>query len=550
MKKIPIWKIVLSITSIVLACIFVAPNFRNTEATNTNITGQKSITFVPYSFLPSSKLNLGLDLKGGSHMLLEVDFDKYLEDSMEMLIENIRKTFRVAKIGYKNLKVSNKKITFEIRNNDTASDGNISIVKESTIKEVKKLIHSLDKTLGFTNHDNNITLIYDHSNLSKMQDQVLEQSIEIIRMRVDSTGTTEPVIQRQGDSYILLQVPGEQNPENLKRVIGQTAKLTFHFVDEDAMATYTAQNIIPSGDILVKAVGSTGNAQDAQNVLVKKQVLLSGDHLVNAQATFSQYSQPVIAISFNNIGSKIFADITKNHKGQRLAIVLDHKLLCAPSINEPILGGNGVIQGNFTVESANELALLLRAGALPAPLKIIEERTIGPSLGSDSIASGKKAAMVGFIGVVIFMTFYYGILGIFANIALSLALLYIMALLSLLQATLTLPGIAGIILTIGMAVDANVLIYERIREELKKGASNLYAIKQGFDTAFGTIADSNITTLIVAFLLYVFGIGAIKGFAVTLTIGIISSMFSAIVITKLLIDIWVIWFKPKSIGLY
>jgi preprotein translocase subunit SecD len=232
-----------------------------------------------------------------------------------------------------------------------------------------------------------------------------------------------------------------------------------------------------------------------------------------------------------------------------LAIVLDNKLLSSPVINEPILGGQGIISGNFTIEAANELALLLQSGALPAPLKIIEERSIGPNLGADSIEAGKKAGIIGFISVVVFMVWSYGVLGLFAVVALMVALLYILALLSILQATLTLPGIAGIILTIGMAVDANVLIYERIREELGKGASNLYAIKLGFESAFATIADSNVTTLIAAFLLYIFGVGAIKGFAVTLTIGIVSSMFTAVIITKLLIDIWMKYYKPKKLGL-
>jgi preprotein translocase subunit SecD len=249
------------------------------------------------------------------------------------------------------------------------------------------------------------------------------------------------------------------------------------------------------------------------------------------------------------VGSKIFAEITKQNTGKRFAIVLDSKLLSAPVINTPITGGEGEISGSFTVESANDLALLLRAGALPAPLNIIEERSIGPNLGADSIEAGKKAGLIGFAAVVIFMTWSYGIMGIFANLALSIALLYIFAMLSMFHATLTLPGIAGIILTIGMAVDANVLIYERIREEIGKGASDLFAVRQGFESAFATITDSNITTLIAAFLLYFFGVGAIKGFAVTLSIGIIASMFAATVLTKLFVDVWMKYYKPKNLGL-
>ncbi|XP_044732910.1 protein translocase subunit SecD [Chrysoperla carnea] len=361
-------------------------------------------------------------------------------------------------------------------------------------------------------------------------------------MRVDSTGTKEPILQKQGDRHILLQVPGEEDPTYLKNILGKTAKVTFHLVDENANVEEAVKGHVPMCSMLVQG--------DRMGYLVvKKKAILGGDSLTTAAASFDQNSQAGVSFSFNSLGSKLFGEVTKNNVGKHLAIVLDNKLLSAPTINQPIMGGSGIISGDFTVESANELALLLRAGSLPAPLKIIEERSIRPNLGADSIESGKKAGIIGFAAVCIFMVWSYGLLGLFANIALSLAMLYVLALLSLFQATLTLPGIAGIILTMGMAVDANVLIYERIKEELNKGTSNLYAIKTGFESAFATILDSNLTTLIVAFLLYIFGVGAIKGFAVALTIGIISSMFSAIIITKLLIDIWVKYFKPKKLGL-
>lgn len=523
MYKIPKWKVVISLLFTLTALAYAIPNFTNTTP----------------SFLPKNTVNLGLDLRGGSHLLLDVDFDVYLHDTLEILVDNIRKQFRETKIGYKGLKVSKGVISFELRDEEDST-------------KIKKAIRSVDPQVDIVFNNNFITLQYSDSKLQELKDKVIEQSIEIIRMRIDSTGTKEPIIQKQGDNNILLQVPGEENPEHLKNILGKTAKLTFHLVDETADISEAMQGHVPAGDLLVageKESSEENSSSKLHYLVIKKKVLISGDQLKNAQATFNQNSQPVVSIVFNALGGKLFAEITKNNQGKRLAIVLDNKLLCAPSINEPILGGSAVITGNFTVASANELALFLRAGALPAPLKTIEERSIGPSLGADSIESGKIAGIIGFVSVVIFMILSYGILGIFANIALVLALLYILALLSILQATLTLPGIAGIILTIGMAVDANVLIYERIREELKNGASNVYAIKQGFETAFTTIADSNITTLIIAFLLYIFGIGAIKGFAVTLTIGIISSMFSAIVITKLLVDMWIEFFKPKNLGL-
>lgn len=511
------WKIFISTICTVLALIYAAPNFVNVNA----------------SWLPNSKVNLGLDLRGGSHLLLDVDFDSYLTDTMENLGDSLRKYLRDDKIGYKNLTSIKNSLEFEIRD-------------PADFAKVKKILNKIDSNFIVKLNDNTVSCHYNESSLSDLRSKVIDQSIEIIRMRIDSSGTKEPIIQRQGDKHILLQVPGEEDPTKLKNVLGKTAKLTFHLVDENANLEEAVKGRLPAGTFLARGENEGSGEYYA---VVKKKAIVSGDQLTNAQATFNQNSQAVVAFSFNNLGGKLFGEATKSNSGKRLAIVLDNKLLSAPMINEPILGGSGIITGNFTVESANELALLLRAGALPAPLNIIEERSIGPNLGADSIESGKKAGLIGFIAVIIFMCLTYGILGVFATVALGMALLYILALLTLLQATLTLPGIAGIILTMGMAVDANVLIYERIKEELGKGASNMFAIKQGFETAFATIVDSNVTTLVAAFLLYIFGVGAIKGFAVTLSIGILSSMFAAIVITKLQVDIWMRYYKPKTLGL-
>ena len=517
MQKLPKWKIFTSIGCTVLALIFAIPNFVEVQS----------------EIFPTNKVNLGLDLRGGAHLLLDVDFDSYIDDTMEHLTDNVRKDLREEKVGYKNLANKNHIVQFELRSSEDFS-------------KIKKILAKIDREIVIKQDKDNIQLSYSDSKLDALRKSTVEQSIEIIRMRVDSTGTKEPNIQRQGEKYILLQLPGETNPQHLRNILGKTAKLTFHLVDENSNMDTSMNSHIPSDSMVVTG---KDDSRGEYKIAVKKKAIVSGDQLINAQTSFNQNSQPVVSFAFNNIGSKLFAEVTKQNSGKRLAIILDNKLLSAPVINEPILGGSGTISGNFTVESANELALLLRAGSLPAPLKIIEERTVGPNLGLDSIEAGKKAGIIGYASVVIFMVWSYGLLGVFANIALSLALLYILALLSLFQATLTLPGIAGIILTMGMAVDANVLIYERLREELKKGTSNLYAIKIGFDSAFATILDSNVTTLIAAFLLYIFGVGAIKGFAVTLTIGIISSMFSAIIITKLLIDIWVQYWKPKNLGL-
>ncbi|RYE06337.1 MAG: protein translocase subunit SecD [Rickettsiaceae bacterium] len=517
MQKLSKWKITLSIICTIIALVYAAPNVIDIEQ----------------RWLPSNKINLGLDLRGGSHLLLNVDFDSYIKDVMENLGENIRKHLKEEKIGYKNFTFDTNLVKLQLRNPED-------------INKLEKIITKIDRNLLIKTDDDTTSIIYNASNLADVKSKVIEQSIEIIRMRIDSSGTKEPIIQRQGDKDILLQVPGEEDPAKLKSVLGKTAKLTFHLVDENANLDEATKTRPPIGSILLKG-DSEGIGE--YYLVVKKKVIVSGDQLTNAQASFDQNSRPVVAFSFNDLGGKIFSEITKNNSGKRIAIVLDNRLLSAPVINEPILGGNGVISGNFSIESANELALLLRAGALPAPLKIIEERSIGPSLGADSIESGKKAGIIGFISVAIFMFLSYGVLGLFANIALGVAILYILALLSILQATLTLPGIAGIILTMGMAVDANVLIYERIKEELGKGATNLYAIRQGFETAFATIVDSNVTTLAAACLLYIFGVGAIRGFAVTLSIGILSSMFAAIIITKLQVDLWMKYCRPKSLGI-
>lgn len=516
MKSISTWKIALTFLLIIIATLYVIPNFTEKK----------------YNWLPGDKVNLGLDLRGGSHLLLDVDFESYLDGVGQSIADSLKKYLRQEKVGYKTLVIDKANINFEIKSVDDFT-------------EVKKIVKKIDPNLDVGINGNIVIIGYDEYQLNQLQDKVIDQSIEIVRMRVDNTGTKEPIIQRQGVRNILLQVPGEDDPAKLKNLLGKTAKLTFHLVDETANIEKAIHGHIPSGSMVVKS----DESGKQELIIIKKKVIVSGDELNNAFISFNKDSMPAVSFSFNHIGAKKFAEVTSKNRGKRLAIVLDGKILSTPIINEPILGGDGIISGNFTIDSASELVLLLRAGALPTQLKVVEERTIGPNLGADSIESGKVAALAGFLLVVGFMALSYGILGIFANITLVIDLFFILALLSMLQATLTLPGIAGIILTIGMAVDANVLIYERIREEVAKGCSNLYAVKVGFESAFATIMDSNITTLIAAFLLYTFGVGATKGFAVTLTIGIISSMYGALIITKLMIDLWLKYSKPKSLGL-
>ena len=364
----------------------------------------------------------------------------------------------------------------------------------------------------------------------------MAQSLEIVRRRIDEVGTREPTIQRQGENRILVQVPGEKDPESIKRLLGQTARLTFHLVDLDTSVEQAlAGNLPPGSELLPSDEGDrTGGAGQ---YVVRKRVEVSGESLVDAQPTYYQ-NQPVVSFRFDSVGGRKFGNITRDHVGELLAIVLDGRVISAPRIDEPILGGSGIIRGSFTVQEANELAVLLRAGALPAPLEIVEERTVGPDLGADSIEAGKVASVIGFVLVVLAMGLYYGLFGVFAGIALVVNLILIIAALSVLQATLTLPGIAGIVLTMGMAVDANVLIFERIREEVRVGRPPMSAIDAGYREAMRTIIDANLTTLIAAVLLYAFGSGPVRGFAVTLGIGIITSMFTAITFTRLLMATW------------
>jgi preprotein translocase subunit SecD len=366
-----------------------------------------------------------------------------------------------------------------------------------------------------------------------------------VRRRIDEVGTREPTIQRQGESRILVQVPGEKDPESIKRLLGQTAKLTFHLVDLDTSVEQALAGNLPPGSELMRMEDPDQPGQ-ADQIVVRKRVEVSGESLTDAQPTF-QDNQPVVSFRFDSAGARKFGNATRDNVGQLLAIVLDNKVISAPRIREPILGGSGVISGSFTTQSANELAVLLRAGALPAPLEIVEERSVGPDLGADSIEAGEIACVVAFGLVTVFMLVYYGTFGLIANIALVANLVLIVGALSALQATLTLPGIAGIVLTVGMAVDSNVLIFERIREEARLGKSPLNAVDSGFREAMRTIIDANVTTLIAAVLLYIFGSGPVRGFAVTLGVGIVTTLFTATALSRLMVATWVRRTRPAML---
>lgn len=475
---------------------------------------------------PQEQINLGLDLRGGAHLLLEVDMRTVIDERLEALIDSTRVALRSKKIGYTGLGMDRKRSAVVFTLKDT-----------NDVDAARDVLAQMDESQQWTVESEEQGRMYVQFTpvaTAAMMKQILEQSIEVVRSRVDETGTREPTIQQQGRDRILVQLPG-QEPERIKALLGKTAKLTFHMVDSTS-ALARKRGAIPSGAMRMPG----DDPSDPENeYILRRKVALSGERLTNATASFnSQRAEYVVTVQFDTQGARRFSRLTRDNVGKQMAIVLDGKVLSAPTINEPIPGGSAEISGRFNARSSNDLALLLRAGALPAPLTVIEERSVGPSLGADSIRSGKIASIVALIAVIVFMIMFYGLFGVFADLALVINLTLMFGVLSLMQATLTLPGIAGIVLTLGMAVDANVLIFERIREEVRHQRTPVNALDHGYRRALRTIIDANLTTLIAAFLLYIFGSGPIKGFAVTLSIGICTSMFTAIMVTRLMIVTW------------
>lgn len=479
-------------------------------------------------FLPRDKINLGLDLQGGSSLLLQVDVETALKDNMESMVDEIRTIFRKEKIGYRQLKTQGMGIAIELRDS----------------QELDRARKALGRFEGFkisTQNSGHITLELMEEAIKERQRNAIDQSIEIIRRRIDEMGTKEPSIQRQGEDRILVQLPGVDDPKIARELIGKTAKLTFRLEHPTASIDDALKGRLPKdADLLYEEITDNNGRVHQLPLVLQKKVIINGDMLLDAQAgTHPERNTPVVNFKMDSVGARKFGEATRDNVKRRFAIILDNKIISAPVINQHIPGGAGFIEGHFTRKSANMLSALLRAGALPAPLEILEERTVGPDLGADSIAAGEKATIISIIGIVIFMFLVYGIFyGTVANIALTLNLVFLVGALSIMGATLTLPGIAGIALTLGMAVDANVLIFERIKEELRLGHPVVAAIRAGYDRAMTTIIDSNVTTLIGAGLLYQFGTGPVRGFGVTLAIGILISMFTAISLTRLLALSW------------
>jgi preprotein translocase subunit SecD len=525
------WRGLIILIVVVVALIYLTPSLSKTLP-----------SWWP-NILPEEKIHLGLDLKGGMHLVLEVQAQRAVESHLERMIDDIKYTLRKAKIRYQALK--------------RGSPGciRLNLIRAEDKKAVEEMVEKDFSNLtvkpgSFSDIDLHMELILSQKAQQHIKRMAVDQVVETITNRIDQFGVAEPDIRPQGRDRILIQLPGIKNPKRAIDIIGKTALLEFKLVDEENSLQEALKGNIPPGDeILYEMKGVTGSKRKIP-YLLKKRAVLTGEYLTDARVQIdSRYNEPYVSLSFDSRGARLFEQITGANIKKRLAIVLDDVVNSAPVIQDKIAGGRAQITGRFTMEEARDLAIVLRAGALPAPVKIIEERTVGPSLGKDSINKGLKSMLIGGIVVILFMVFYYRFAGLLADLALFLNIIFIAAGLAFFGATLTLPGIAGIILIIGMAIDANVLIFERIREELRLGKTPRAAVDSGYSKALVTILDANITTLIAALVLFQFGTGPVKGFAVTLSIGIIASLFTAIFITRVIFDYFIIERGMKKVSI-
>ncbi|MFO7784930.1 MAG: protein translocase subunit SecD [Thermodesulfobacteriota bacterium] len=527
------WRAGIAASLIVLALVYLTPSL--------------SRDLPPWwsTVLPQERINLGLDLQGGMHLVLEVEADKAVESSLERIVEEIKHDLRNERIRYR-----------ELRRSGT-SGVEITLMREEDFEAFRRLaedrydefdVDTLRKDIeGFP-----LRMTLKTGARDQIMNFATDQALETIRNRIDQFGVSEPDIRPQQERRILIQLPGIKDPERALELIGKTALLEFKLVDEDHSLEQAVQGEVPPGsEILYKVDTQPGSRETVQTpFLLKRRTLMTGEYITDARVQIdSQYGEPYVSLSFDARGSRLFERITETHTGQRLAIILDNNVYSAPVIQERISGGRAQITGRFTMEEARDLAIVLRAGALPAPVKILEERTVGPSLGKDSIDKGFNSMMIGGLIVIVFILIYYKLSGLVANIALLLNILFILSALALLGATLTLPGIAGMILTIGMAVDANVLIFERIREELRLGKPPRAAIEGGYSKAIVTILDANVTTFIAALVLFQFGTGPVRGFAVTLSIGIVASFITAVFMTRIAFDYFYVHRRRAAISI-
>ncbi|MFN3868411.1 MAG: protein translocase subunit SecD [Hyphomicrobiaceae bacterium] len=518
------WKIIAIALTCLAGIVFALPNF----------FARETVDKWP-DWLPKKQLNLGLDLRGGAHLLLAMDAGELRRDWLQNIREDVRRQLRDAKIGFTGIGIVGDAIQVTLLKPEET---------DRAEAELRKLIQPLGSIMLGSSGNNltveraatpgQLTVSPTAQAFTERLSSAAGAAVETVNRRVNSLGTTEPNIVRQGTDRILVQVPGYDDTKALKDLIGKTAKLTFHDVHPTISGTEAQQSRVPIG-YKVYPSEEAGQAP----LLLREVPVVPGDDLVDAQPGFDQRTnEPIISFRFNQSGARKFGSFTRDNVGRPFAIVLDNKVLSAPVIREPILGGSGQISGSFTTATANQLAIQLRSGALPTPLTVIEERTVGPSLGHDSIEAGTRAGIIGAVATLLMTVTIYGTFGVYAVIGLIINGFLIVGLMSAIGSTLTLPGIAGLVLTIGMAVDANVLIFERLREELRAGKSPIAAIDAGFSRAIVTIADSQLTTLVAAFIMFWLGSGPIRGFAVTLTIGIFTSVFTAVTVTRLLISLW------------
>ncbi len=526
------WKAVATLLTALFICLFAVPNFF------------PEATVKSWPKWAQRHVVLGLDLQGGSHILLEVDLNDVRKQRVELLRDDVRNALRGARLQFTGLAIRDLTVDVRIREESDFA---------TALTKLRELSQPLGGILSATGQrsvevvdagNRVIRLTVTQPAITERVRQVVEQAIQIVERRINEIGTVEPLIQRQGVDRILVQVPGVDNPQRILDLLGRTAKLTFRLVDTTVSPDQAQQGRLPPDSELLFGPQKEGRPA----YVIEKREIITGSDLVDAQPGFDQRSsEPIVSFKFNINGARRFAQVTQENVGRPFAIVLDQEVISAPVIREPILGGSGQISGSFTVEQANDLAVLLRAGALPAKLTPIEQRVVGAGLGQDSITNGTRAAYLGAILVVLSMLLIYGKFGLIANVAVAVNVAMIFGVLSMLNATLTLPGIIGVVLTIGIAVDSNVLIYERIREEVRGGRTAIAAIDAGFTRALATILDSNITTFIAAAVLFFIGTGPVRGFAVTLGVGIITTVFTAFTLTRLIVSWWVRWARPTRL---
>jgi protein-export membrane protein SecD len=531
------WQIVLVVLVVLTGALALLPN----------LVPKSWLEAMP-DWMPKQQIVLGLDLQGGAYLLYQVDREDYIDQRLTTLTGEVRSALRSEpRIGYTGLGVVDGGVQVRVRDATQLEEARERLAELTNPLSAGLFGQTGAEEFQLTEgSDRILRLDFTDAGLTQRIRSIVAQSIEVVRRRIDELGTTEPNIQREGEDRILVEAPGG-DPQQLKALIGTTAQLTFHLVDTSVDAQEAMRTRPPPGT-MVLTTSEDAEFEPGRPYVLEEEPLLTGEDLVDAQPGFEQQTnEPVVNFRLTTSGARKFGEVTSQNVGTPFAIVLDEEIISAPVIREPITGGAGQISGSFSVQGANDLAILLRAGALPADLTLVEERTVGAGLGADSIAAGETAAVVAAILVAVSMIAVYGLFGIFANLALVTNIVLILGMLSLLGATLTLPGIAGIVLTMGMAVDANVLIYERIREEGKAGRSAILAIDAGFSRAFSTILDANITTLIAAVILFQLGSGPIRGFAVTLAIGILTTVFTAFLFTRLMVALWVRRSRPKAI---